>query len=55
MVAGERPQFADETAALLRRRLTAAALVLLVCFAAAIVGNLIGGMLRAYPKNPSGL
>jgi serine/threonine-protein kinase len=45
MVAGERPRFADETAALLRRRLTAATLVLSVTFAAAIVGNLIGGML----------
>ena len=45
MVAGGRPQFADETAALLRRRLTAATLVLSVTFAAAIVGNLIGGLL----------
>jgi eukaryotic-like serine/threonine-protein kinase len=43
MVVGGRPQFADETATLLRRRLAAAALVLSVTLAAAFVGNLIGG------------
>src|ERR1700738_3287062 len=43
MVAGERLQFADETAALLRRRLNAAALVMSVILAAAFIGNLIGG------------
>jgi eukaryotic-like serine/threonine-protein kinase len=39
-VAGPRPQFADETAALLRTRLQAAALVLSILLAAAFIGNL---------------
>jgi hypothetical protein len=43
-VAGSRPHFADETATLLRDRLTAAALVVVVVLAAAFVGNLIGGI-----------
>jgi hypothetical protein len=39
-VAGDRPHFADETAALLRNRLTAAALVIVVVLASAFAGNL---------------
>src|SRR6516162_1980137 len=42
-VAGDRPRFSDETAALLRTRLSAAALVLAVVLAAAFVGNLFSG------------
>lgn len=41
-VAGDRPQFSDETAVLLRRRLSAAALLMAVTLAAAFVGNLLG-------------
>lgn len=47
-VAGDRPHFADETAALLRSRLTAAALVIVVVLAAAFAGNLIGGVTRLW-------
>ena len=43
-VAGGRPQFSDETAALLGSRLRAAALVLLVTLIAGFVGNLLTGM-----------
>jgi len=43
-VAGDRPHFADETAALLRNRLTAAALVIVIVLAVAFVGNLLGGV-----------
>ena len=43
-MAGDRPHFADETAALLRNRLTAAALVIVVVLAAAFASNLIGGV-----------
>ncbi len=42
-VAGGRPQFSDETAALLGSRLRAAALVLLVTLIAGFVGNLLTG------------
>jgi eukaryotic-like serine/threonine-protein kinase len=42
-VVGDRPQFADETADLLRNRLRAAALALTVILTAAFAGNLIGG------------
>lgn len=42
-VAGDRPQFSDETAALLRSRLSAAALVIAVVLGAAFVGNLMAG------------
>jgi eukaryotic-like serine/threonine-protein kinase len=38
-VAGDRPQFSDETAALLRSRLQAATLVLSILLAAAFIGN----------------
>jgi tRNA A-37 threonylcarbamoyl transferase component Bud32 len=43
-VAGGRPQFADETAGLLRARLTAVTLALVVILAAAFVGSLIQGI-----------
>ncbi len=43
-VAGDRPHFSDETAALLRSRLTAAASVIAVVLAADIVGTFIGGI-----------
>ncbi len=43
-VAGDRPKFADETTKLLRSRLAAAAVVLLVVFAAAFVGSLVSGI-----------
>ena len=43
LVAGGRPHFSDETAALLRNRLTAAASVIAVVLLAAFVGNLVGG------------
>jgi formate hydrogenlyase subunit 4 len=42
-VAGSRPKFADETADLLRRRLTAVTLALVVILAVAFVGNLLQG------------
>ncbi len=42
-VAGSQPNFSDETAALLRTRLTAAALLLSLVFAAAFLGNLVIG------------
>ncbi len=42
-VVGDRPQFADETADLLRNRLRAAALALTVILSAAFVGNLLSG------------
>jgi eukaryotic-like serine/threonine-protein kinase len=48
MVAGDRPQFADETAALLRRRLTTAALVMSAILASAFVGNVIEGTLTMW-------
>jgi serine/threonine-protein kinase len=41
--AGDRPHFSDETATLLRTRLSAAALVLAVVLAAAFVSNLFSG------------
>jgi hypothetical protein len=40
-IEGERPRFADETAGLLRMRLSAAALILLVVLAAAFMANLV--------------
>lgn len=43
-VAGERAQFSDETAALLRSRLTAAAILMSCVMSAAFVGNLVAGM-----------
>ncbi|MEK6249914.1 MAG: protein kinase, partial [Planctomycetales bacterium] len=43
-IAGDRPRFADETAGLLRRRLSAAALAMVVILAAAFVGNLVMGI-----------
>ena len=43
-VAGDRPHFSEETAALLRSGLWAAALVIAVTLAAAFVGNLVGGI-----------
>lgn len=42
-VVGSRPKFADETAELLRRRLTAVTLALVVILVAALVGSLIQG------------
>jgi hypothetical protein len=42
-VAGDRPQFSDETASLLRNRLSAAALVIAVVLGAAFIGNLVTG------------
>ncbi len=46
-VVGSRPKFADETADLLRRRLTALTLALAVVLAAAFVGSLIQGTYTA--------
>lgn len=43
-LAGDRPHFSEETAALLRSRLSAATLVIAVTLAAAFVGNLVGGI-----------
>ncbi len=43
-VAGDRPHFSDETAALVRSRLSAAALVIAVVLAAAFIGNLVSGI-----------
>jgi serine/threonine-protein kinase len=43
-VVGDRPRFADETTALLRNRLTAATLVIVVVLAAAFAGNLLAGV-----------
>jgi len=43
-IAGDRPKFADETANILRSRLTAAALALAVILAAAFVGNFVSGI-----------
>lgn len=43
-VGGDRPQFSDETAALVRGRLSAAALVIAVVLAAAFIGNLVSGI-----------
>lgn len=43
-VAGDRPHFSDETAALVRSRLSAAALVIAVTLSAAFVGNLVSGI-----------
>lgn len=43
-VAGDRPHFSDETAALLRSRLSAAALVIAVVMGAAFLGNLVQGV-----------
>ena len=43
-VAGERPYFSDETAALVRSRLSAASLVIAVVLGAAFVGNLVSGI-----------
>jgi len=43
-VVGDRPHFTDETAALLRNRLTAAALVIVIVLAVAFVGNLLEGV-----------
>lgn len=42
-VAGDRPQFSDETAALLRRRLSAAAWIIAVVLGAAFFGNMVVG------------
>lgn len=42
-VAGDRPYFSEETAALLRSRLSAAALVIAIVLAAAFIGNLVTG------------
>jgi serine/threonine-protein kinase len=42
-IEGERPRFADETADLLRQRLSAAALIIFVVLSAAFVGNLLTG------------
>jgi hypothetical protein len=42
-IEGERPKFADETAGLLRRRLSAATLILFVVLAASFLGNLLSG------------
>lgn len=42
-VAGDRPHFSDETAALVRSRLSAAALVIAVVLGAAFIGNLVAG------------
>ena len=43
LVAGGRPHFSDETAALLRNRLSAASSVIAVVLLAAFVGNLVSG------------
>ena len=43
-VVGDRPRFADETTALLRNRLTAATLVIVVVLAAAFASNLFAGV-----------
>ena len=43
-VEGDRPKFTDETASLLRSRLTAATLALTVILAAAFVGSLVNGI-----------
>ena len=45
LVAGRRPKFAEETAQLLRQRLTAAAIVITVVLAVAFLGSLINGIL----------
>ena len=47
-VAGNRPHFSDETAALLRSRLSAAAFVIAAVMAAAFIGNLISGMMSLW-------
>lgn len=47
-VVGSRPKFADETADLLRRRLTAVTLALAVIFSAAFAGNLIQGTFEVF-------
>jgi tRNA A-37 threonylcarbamoyl transferase component Bud32 len=44
LVAGDRPKFADETADLLRRRLTAVTLALVVILSVALVGSLVKGI-----------
>lgn len=44
VVAGGRPKFNDETADLLRRRLTAAALAMTVVLGVAFLGNLVNGV-----------
>lgn len=43
-IAGSRPHFSEETAALLRSRLAAAALVMVLVLTAAFLGNLVTGM-----------
>ncbi len=43
-VAGDRPHFSDETAALVHRRLSAAAMVIAVVLGAAFIGNLVSGV-----------
>ncbi len=48
VVAGERPKFNDETANLLRRRLTAAAIALTAVLGLAFVGNLLQGVLAMW-------
>ena len=44
LVAGDRPKFADETADLLRRRLTAVTLALVVILSVVLVGSLVKGI-----------
>ncbi len=48
VVAGGRPRFSDETAGLLRRRLTAAAIALTAVLGLAFVGNLLQGVLALW-------
>ena len=43
-VAGDRPHFSEETAVLVRSRLSAAALVIAVVLGAAFIGNLVSGI-----------
>lgn len=47
-VAGDRPHFSEETAALLHRRLTAASLVMAVVLSAAFIGNLASGIVTLW-------
>lgn len=46
-VVGDRPHFSDETSTLLRRRLSAAALVISIVLFAAFLGNLVTGVVTS--------
>ncbi|MGE0756261.1 MAG: serine/threonine-protein kinase [Pirellulaceae bacterium] len=47
-VAGDRPQFSEETAGILRNRLAAAALVIAVVMGAAFLGNVLAGVVTLW-------